>query len=72
MCRVSEESPVGASAVSAVKSVREMQSTARTSVAHIELVYSITSDFGSAISTWTLGECGTCMWSADLCQVVWM
>ena len=53
---VSKESLVGASAVNAVteKSVREMQSTVKTIVAHIEWVYGATSGPESAISTWTM------------------
>ena len=53
---VSNVSPVGASVANAVmeKSVREMQSTERTTLAYIELVHDITFDPGSAISTWTV------------------
>ena len=53
---VSKESLVGASALNAVmeKSVREMQSTVKTIVAHIEWVYGTTTGPESAISTWTM------------------
>ena len=52
---VSKESPISASIANALieRSVREMQSTARTIVAYIEEVYGTMSDPGSASSTWT-------------------
>ena len=52
---VSKESPMSASAANALieKSVREMQSTARTIVAYVEWVYGTTFEPGSASSTWT-------------------